>query len=169
MLDIIKSLSPKQRLTAFIFTTVISAIVSITTIYLKTDDCIGISNQYTELVKNQTELMAVNNDLLSQYSQARTDLIAVNRHLKTVDSLSKIEYTNTETNTTKYVPIVRNEVRYVYIDSTQPMVAANRIERDPVIPQPKTEVKKTVVKAPIKLENLLDSLKTITSKYTKRN
>ena len=104
MLDIIKSLSPKQRLTAFTFTTVISAIVSISTIYLKTDDCAGISDQYTKLVENQTKLMVVNNDLLTQYNQARTDLIAVNHHLKMIDSLSKIEYTNTETNTTAYFP-----------------------------------------------------------------
>lgn len=169
MLDIIKSLSPKQRLTAFIFTTVISAIVSISTIYLKTDDCSGISDQYTKLVENQTKLMAVNNDLITQYNQARTDLVAVNGYLKTIDSLSKIQYTNTETTTTSYVPVVHNKVRYVYVDSTHPVVHMEALERDPVIPQPKTEVKRTIIKAPIKLGGILDSLNTITSRYKKQN
>jgi hypothetical protein len=169
MLDIIKSLSPKQRLTAFIFTTVISAIVSISTIYLKTDDCSGISDQYTKLVENQTKLMGVNNDLITQYNQARTDLVAVNGYLKTIDSLSKIQYTNTETVTTTYVPVVKNQVKYVYVDSTHPPVHMSALEREPVIPQPKTEVKHNVVKAPIKLGGILDSLNTITSKYKKKN
>ena len=165
MLDIIKSLSPKQRLTAFIFTTVISAIVSISTIYLKTDDCSGIADQYTKLVENQTKLMSVNNELVSQYTQARTDLVAVNGYLKTIDSLSKIQYTNTETITKAYVPVVHDKVKYVYVDSTHPMVQMEALEREPVIPKPKTKVKKTIVKVPNKLGNILDSLNIITSKY----
>ena len=169
MLDIIKSLSPKQRLTAFIFITVISAIVSISTIYLKTDDCSGISDQYTKLVENQTKLMGVNNDLITEYNQARTDLVAVNGYLKTIDSLSKIQYTNIETITTTYVPVVKNQVKYVYVDSTHPQLAMNALEREPVIPHPKTEIKHNTIKAPIKLGGIIDSLSTITSKYKKKN
>lgn len=167
MISVIKSLNPKQRLFALIFTTIISAVVSLSTVYLKTDDCKGLSDQYTALVKNQTDLMGINNTLLSQYNQARRDLETVHSYLGRIDSLANITYTNTQSTTTAYVPIEKTHIEYVYVnDSIAPLAFAKDNVETP-LPKPKTETKKTVVKAPKILGNLLDSLSTITEKYKK--
>jgi hypothetical protein len=91
----------------------------------------------------------------------------VDTHLKQMDSLSKIQYTNIEKNTTNYVPIVKNQVEYVYIDSSVGVLAYSKSDTitNETIPPKKTEVKKTVVKPSNELTNIIDSLKEITSKY----
>ena len=168
MLEIIKSLSPKQRALAFVFTTVVSAVVSILTIYLKTDDCGEISDQYTKLVTNQATLMSLNNDLLKQYNQARTDLIAVNGYLKQMDSINKQEHALIQTKIVEHPRIVQNETISIYQDSSGGIFAPNIEIRDSVI-TPKPKIIRKIIRPSTKLTHIIDSLSNITAKYKEKN
>ena len=136
------------------------------TIYLKTDDCKGISDQYEGLVKNHTELMQVNNSLLKQYTTSINDIITLKNYLKKIDSLSYIEYTNTE-KTITYQPDPRlNEMMVVNNDYEDSVVA----DRTPasVVETPleeKVEIKKTKVKLPHVLRMYMDSVNKIIKNY----
>jgi hypothetical protein len=77
MFEIIKSLSVKQRLIAFIVAVAFTSLVSLGTIYLQTDDCSAISKQYKGLVQEQADLLKINNDLIQYSNQARKDFLEI--------------------------------------------------------------------------------------------
>lgn len=90
MLDAIKSLNPKQRFFAFLFAIILTSITSISTAYLKTAPCEDISNQYTQLMKNQETLMAINNQWSKKYDSEALQLSNCQYYSDSLDSINKV-------------------------------------------------------------------------------
>lgn len=169
MLEIIKSLTGKQKFIAVLVITLISSTSSILTMYFKTDDCKGISDQYTALVRNQMDLMNINNKLIAQYNNARRDLQVVNVLVDNMDSLSKI--VKTEVNVKNSIDNERMLLDeritvgfdQIYLDSIK--VASVPVDKSESSKPRKIEKNKTIIKTPIVIKNYIDSINKITSKY----
>lgn len=87
MFDVIKNLKPAHRFQAFLFVVILSTLTSITTAYMSTDDCSGLANQYNVLIKNYTETMSLNNQLVADNNQKQRDFMMIKKML---DSLANI-------------------------------------------------------------------------------
>jgi hypothetical protein len=87
MFDAIKNLKPAHRFQAFLFVVILSTLTSITTAYMSTDDCSGMANQYNTLIKNYTETLSLNNQLVVDNNQKQKDFILIKKML---DSLANI-------------------------------------------------------------------------------
>lgn len=163
MLEIIKSLTTKQKFVAVLVITLISSMSSILTMYLKTDDCKGISDQYTALVKNQMELMSINNKLLSQYNIARQDLKVVNSLVDNMDSVSKIVKTDVKIKNMESVTNENNNIGITYLDSLNLPVFES--EQPKKVKTKSIQRNEVVIKTPLVIRNYIDSINKITSKY----
>jgi hypothetical protein len=154
MFEAIKSLSVKQRLFAFLFTVIISSMVSVLTVYLKTDDCKNISDQYKSLIQNQEELMEINGNLLTKYNQARTDLLTIQSYVETVNDIQK----QSKTQSTSKVSF--EQTNHIMIDSV--MVYQPTIEPSPI----RTRERVTVIEeVPSEMKIAMDSILKITKQY----
>jgi hypothetical protein len=87
MFDAIKNLKPAHRFQAFLFVVILSTLTSITTAYMSTDDCSGMANQYNTLIKNYTETLSLNNQLVADNNQKQKDFMLIKKML---DSLANI-------------------------------------------------------------------------------
>lgn len=167
MLEIIKSLTGKQKFIAVLIITLITSTSSILTMYFKTDDCKGISDQYTALVKNQMELMSINNKLLSQYNVAKRDLKTVNSLVDNMDSVAGIVKKDVKIKSNELVEdnlivsvddnlIINRDssISHMFATDEPKKVKTKKIQRNEV-----------VVKTPIEIKNYIDSINKITSKY----
>jgi hypothetical protein len=133
MFEIIKSLSVKQRLIAFIVAVVFTSLVSLGTIYLQTDDCSAISKQYKGLVQEQADLLKINNDLIQYSNQARKDFLEIQIVLSDLQK---------SMNKTQTVERVRN---------SESMASIRRINSDTISQEPIVIVKeKMVIKGDVK-------------------
>lgn len=157
MFDIIKSLNPKQRLTAFLIAAMLTSSVAIITSYLKTDNCQAISDQYNTLVKNQAELMKINNDLIEQNNNKQKDLMNVATLL---EEMTKIKMQKTEQVVISPTPITRS---YVNSMTDSIMVEAKIISSPTTIVQEKTRIIKETYSS--KYKSTLDSCTSILNKY----
>jgi len=110
LLDSLKNLRPAERFKAFLIVIVLSSITPLATMYLKTDDCKGISTQYESLVDNHTKLMETNNKII-QDNTSKTEAIRrldsilvafskqkaiVSTRIEKIAEQNKIEYIETE-------------------------------------------------------------------------
>jgi len=110
LLDSLKNLRPAERFKAFLIVIVLSSITPLATMYLKTDDCKGISTQYESLVDNHTKLMETNNKII-QDGISKTEAIrrldsilvafskqkaVVSTRIEKIAEQNKIEYIETE-------------------------------------------------------------------------
>lgn len=87
MFEAIKNLKPAHRFQAFLVVVILSTLSSIGTVYLSTDDCSGMASQYNTLIKNYTETLSLNNQLVSDNNQKQKDFILIKKML---DSLANI-------------------------------------------------------------------------------
>ena len=88
MFEAIKNLKPAHRFQALLVIVILSTLSSIATAYMSTDDCSGLANQYNTLIKNYTETMSLNNQLVQDNNQKQKDFIIIKKML---DSLDRIE------------------------------------------------------------------------------
>lgn len=86
MFEVIKNLNPAQRIYAFLFAGLLSSIVAVLTVYLNTDDCSTLSDQYKTLIKNHTELMSINNSLLQENNEKQEDLLKIRKLLENLEN-----------------------------------------------------------------------------------
>lgn len=92
MFDAIKTLSSKQRLFAFVFAVILTSITTVLTVYYKSGDCKPISDQYIDLLKNQSILMSTNNKLHTSYDSLFNDMLKVKGEVRKLKfSLDSIE------------------------------------------------------------------------------
>jgi hypothetical protein len=92
MFDAIKTLSSKQRLFAFVFAVILTSITTVLTVYYKSGDCKPISDQYINLLKNQSILMSTNNKLHTSYDSLFNDMLKVKGEVRKLKfSLDSIE------------------------------------------------------------------------------
>lgn len=82
--EAIKTLRPAERFKALLFIGLLSAITSITTSWLKQSDCKGISDQYQELVQNQTKIMKTNNEILADNTAKTEDIMRLHRIIEKI-------------------------------------------------------------------------------------
>jgi len=153
MFDIIKSLNPKQRLIAFLVAAILTSSVAIATSYLKTDNCQAISDQYNTLVKNQAELMSINNTLIEQNNNKQKDLISV---ASLLEEMTNATMMRTEQVVIKPMPAIRPYIvdDSIRVDARVASVAAT---------QEKTKIIKETYSP--KYKNTLDSCTSIVKKY----
>jgi 23S rRNA maturation mini-RNase III len=88
MFEAIKNLKPAHRFQALLVIVILSTLSSIATAYMSTDDCSGLANQYNTLIKNYTETMSLNNQLVEDNNQKQKDFIIIKKML---DSLNSFE------------------------------------------------------------------------------
>ena len=153
MFDIIKSLNPKQRLVAFLVAAMLTSSVAVITSYLKTDNCQAISDQYNTLVKNQAELMNINNDLIEQNNNKQRDLISVAALLEEMTNTTMMR---TEQVIIKPMPVIRP---YIMDDSIRVDARVASV----TVTQEKTKIIKETY--PITYKSTLDSCTSIVKKY----
>lgn len=153
MFDIIKSLNPKQRLVAFLVAAMLTSSVAVITSYLKTDNCQAISDQYNTLVKNQAELMSINNDLIEQNNNKQRDLISVAALLEEMTNTTMMR---TEQVVIKPMPVIRP---YIVDDS----VRVDARVASATVTQEKTKIIKETY--PTAYKTTLDSCASIVKKY----
>jgi len=153
MFDIIKSLNPKQRLVAFLVAAILTSSVAIATSYLKTDNCQAISDQYNTLVKNQAELMSINNTLIEQNNNKQKDLISV---ASLLEEMTNATMMRTEQVVIKPMPAIRP---YIVDDSIRVDARVASVSAT----QEKTKIIKETYSP--KYKNTLDSCTSIVKKY----
>lgn len=172
MLEVIKNLKPGQRLQAFLFVTIVTSLTSLLTVYLKTDDCKGIGDQYQQLVGNYTELMRINNQIIQLNNSKDRDLLALGTIMQSLDTTKSV--TKTTSKTTQSVAESHSDALSMIVrddpDNGEPLprIAASRLPEQQTIT--KTVEKTTVVKEiPTEKKQLIDSAMTILKKYQKKN
>lgn len=153
MFDIIKSLNPKQRLIAFLVAAILTSSVAIAISYLKTDNCQAISDQYNTLIKNQAELMSINNDLIEQNNNKQKDLISVASLLEEMTNATMMK---TEQVVIKPMPVIRP---YIVDDSIRVDARVASV----TVTQEKTKIIKETYSP--KYKTTLDSCTSIVKKY----
>ena len=170
MLEVIKNLKPGQRLQAFLFVTLITSLTSVLTVYLKTDDCKGISDQYQTLVKNYTDLMRINNQIIESNNKKDRDLIVLGDIISGMDTIKPIVKTTSKTN--QNVSYGDNDA-FATIgggngsgdNGDGHVVAMSRPETKTIT---KTLEKTTIInEIPTQQKHLIDSAKIILQKYKK--
>lgn len=171
MLEVIKNLKPGQRLQAFLFVTIVTSLTSLLTVYLKTDDCKGIGDQYQQLVGNYTELMRINNQIIQLNNSKDRDLLALGTIMQSLDTTKP--FTKTTSKTTESVAESHIDALSMVVrddpDNGEPLprIAASRPEQQTIT---KTVEKTTVVKEiPTEKKQLIDSAMNILKKYQKKN
>ena len=114
MFEAIKTLSSKQRLFAFVFAVILTSITTVLTVYYKSGDCKPISDQYINLLKNQSILMSTNNKLHTSYDSLFNDMLKVKgevRKLKfSLDSIESIRSIKIENSNFKTDLILDNSI-----------------------------------------------------------
>ena len=153
MFDIIKSLNPKQRLVAFLIAAILTSSVAVLTSYLKTDNCQAISDQYNTLIKNQAELMSINNDLIEQNNNKQRDLISI---ASLLEEMTNTTMMRTEQVIVKPMPVIRP---YIMDDSIRVDARVASV----TVTQEKTKIIKETY--PITYKSTLDSCTSIVKKY----
>jgi hypothetical protein len=159
MIDFIKNLKPEDKFKAFVVVVLLSTITSIATVYLSTDDCSGLSEQYKTLVNNHTQILTINNTLIQENNRKQNDLILVGR---LIDSLLLVEVKSRKVSSvrTEQTPIV---MRSISPDDTLLRSAPAMMIRPPEV----ITVENTVIKNQLddKQESILHKVKDVTSKY----
>jgi hypothetical protein len=157
MIEAIKTLDKKQRLLGLLIIVLLSSVVSISTAYMKTDDCSALSEQYKTLVSSQAELMTINNNLIIQYNQARKDFMEVEGYL---EKMAEIKPVTKETS-----KVDRNlELQTVSIQDPDDTVLVSAMVRPKEQVIEKTKIIK-IQEIPSEMKNLLTKVKGVTNKY----
>ena len=134
LLDSLKNLRPAERFKAFLIVVVLSSITPLATMYLKTDDCKGISTQYESLVDNHTKLMETNNKII-QDNTSKTEAI------RRLDSILVAFSQQKAVVSTRIERIAENnKIEYIEREPGDSSVAMSRMETQP---EPKVVVVKS--------------------------
>lgn len=160
--EAIKSLRPAQRFYALLFIVLITTGSAVLTSYMQTDDCKGLSDQYTVLIGNHTELMKINNDLIAANNQKERDIMKIMTIIDSMQNVNRTVITKCKTSRDNSVRTV-NPIR-VYNDT---VVAMER--REPEVIVEKVEKTTTIQEVPEKQKFLIGQLKNITDKYKKKS
>lgn len=97
ILSELKSLTPQQRLIGFVMNIIITAVVSISIAYLNSNDCTSVNKKYEETLKNYSQMVDINNQLMTQLNQAKKDILVIydilNKDVteKTYSRITKVE------------------------------------------------------------------------------
>jgi hypothetical protein len=166
MFEAIKNLSPAHRFQAFLVVVILSTLTSIATAYMSTDDCSGLAGQYNVLIKNYTETLSLNNQLVSDNNQKQKDFMLIKKMLDSLDGLEP-EIVKTTTMSSKTEPKVIKQHHSIVTNDTI-VVAAYRPE---VVETHKTKTintETTITKMSDKHKKLLGSVYNVINKHQKQ-
>ena len=176
--EVIITLKPAERFKALIFVGVLSALTTVTTVYLRGNPCDKITAQYSQQLDNYARLAETNNYLMSSDNAKQQAIIRLHALLSQLDSAGKLTESQWVAVTTPIETRTVNQIRYVEVekrndgvqvsaDIRQPAPRVDTVKRNVV-----TRQQVTVVKDLSQLQrSLLDSAMTLTNKYitTKQN
>lgn len=153
MFEVIKSLSPKQRIWAFIIAVIFSSMTAIGTSYFKTDNCSSISTQYDSMMITYTNQLKLNNQIMDDSNKKTKDIREVKRLLDSMLSLKPqilVEKTLVQ----------RPQTNEIQRDDSRDSIRVLRSVREP---EPVIQIKKTVV--PVNQKPILKKMTSILDKY----
>ena len=152
MFDVIKTLTPKQRIWAFIIAVIFSSITAIGTVYFKSDDCTDISKQYDSMMITYTNQLSLNNKIMEDSNKKTNDIIEVKRLL---DSMLSIK------------PKCINQT--VVIKEIQPIrlttVSSDSVEVFSNIKKEKSLIKVMKIELPVNQKPIIKKISKILDKY----
>ena len=166
MFEAIKNLKPAHRFQAFLVVVILSTLSSIGTVYLSTDDCSGMASQYNTLIKNYTETLSLNNQLVSDNNQKQKDFMLIKKML---DSLANIGPEISKKTTVK-----NNKVnKIVYNDhgsgvSLDTMAVSSPLEVRQIDDNKIITTETTVTKISDKQKNILGKVYEVVKKHEKQ-
>ena len=155
MFEVIKSLTPKQRIWAFIIAVIFSSITAIGTSYFKTDDCSSISSQYDSMMVTYTNQLKLNNQIMDDSNKKTKDILEVKRLLDSMLSLKPqtvIERTLVKNNSIKTYPKIESS------DTIRVLMDVRQVEPEPIV-----QIKKTIV--PVNQKPIIKKMSSILDKY----
>ena len=161
--EAIKSLRPAQRFYALLFIVLITTGSAVLTSYMQTDDCKGLSDQYTVLIGNHTELMKINNDLIAANNQKERDIMKIMTIIDSMQNVNRTVITKCKTSRDNSV----RKVNRTIIQNDTIVVAMER--REPEVIVEKVEKTTTIQEIPAKQKSLIGQLENITDKYKKKS
>lgn len=123
MFDAIKNLKPAHRLQAFLVVVILSTLSSVATAYMSTDDCSGLATQYNVLIKNYTETLSLNNQLVSDNNQKQRDFMIIKKMLDSLNDVKPEVVKKTTVKVDKNPIVVNHNTVSVPVDSTVAAVA----------------------------------------------
>lgn len=161
--EAIKSLRPAHRLYALLFIVLITTGSAVLTSYMQTDDCKGLSDQYTVLIGNHTELMKINNDLIASNNQKERDIMKIMTIIDSMQTVNRTVVTKCKTtrdNSIKAVKPIRviNDTMVVAMERREPEVIVEKVEQTT-----------TIQEVPAKQKSLIGQLENIVDKYKKKS
>ncbi len=162
MFEVIKNLKPAHRLQAFLFAAFLTTASAILTVYLKTDDCSGLANQYQVLVKNYTETMSINNTLIESNNKKDRDMITIKNILDEMGNIKPETVTQTTVKSNEKVYAVIKEDNGVGSNEDEIVLSAMV---KPLPSEKIIETKTTITKIPEKQKRLIESIQGIVKKY----
>jgi hypothetical protein len=153
MFEVIKSLTPKQRIWAFIIAVIFSSITAIGTSYFKTDDCLSISTQYDSMMVTYANQLKLNNQIMDDSNKKTKDILEIKRLLDSMLSLKPqtlVERTL----------VRRPQTNEIQRDDSRDSIRVLRSVREP---EPVVQIKRTVV--PVNQKPILKKMTSILEKY----
>lgn len=160
--EAIKSLRPAHRFYALLFIVLITTGSAVLTSYMQTDDCKGLSDQYSVLIVNHTELMKINNDLLAANNQKERDIMNIMTIIDSMQNVNRTVITKCKTSRDNSV----RAVKPIRVINDTMVVAMER--REPEVIIEKVEKTTTIHEVPAKQKSLLGQLENIVDKYKKK-
>jgi hypothetical protein len=169
MFDAIKNLNPAHRLQAFLVVVILSTLSSIGTVYLSTDDCSGMASQYNTLIKNYTETLSLNNQLVSDNNQKQKDFMLIKKMLDSLANIGPEISKKTTVKNNKVNQIVYNDQgsgsNGVSLDT---MVVSSPLEVRQIDDNKIITTETTVIKISDKQKNILSKVYDVVKKHEKQ-
>ncbi len=165
MFEAIKNLKPAHRFQAFLVVVILSTLSSIGTVYLSTDDCSGLANQYNTLIKNYTETLSLNNQLVADNNQKQKDFMLIKRMLDSLDKVEPEIVKRTTTRNNEYRPIVHHQHSGELVDSVIVAASPRQIETNT---NKIVTTETTVSKIGDKQKNILGKVYDVIKKHEKQ-
>ena len=161
--EAIKSLRPAHRIYALLFIVLITTGSAVLTSYMQTDDCNGLSDQYSVLITNHTELMKINNDLLASNNQKERDIMKIMTIIDSMQAVNRTVITKCKTSRDNSIRktnpmIIHNDTMVVAMERREPEVIVEKVEKTT-----------TIHEVPEKQKSLIGQLENITDKYKKKS
>jgi hypothetical protein len=153
MFEVIKSLTPKQRIWAFIIAVIFSSITAIGTSYFKTDDCSSISTQYDSMMVTYANQLKLNNQIMEDSNKKTKDILEIKRLLDSMLTLKPqilVEKTLVQ----------RPEVSEIKREDPSDTIRVLRSVRES---EPIVQIKKIIV--PVNQKPILKKMTSILEKY----
>lgn len=163
MFEAIKNLSPAHRFQAFLVVVILSTLSSIGTVYLSTDDCSGLANQYNTLIKNYTETLTINNQLVSDNNQKQKDFMIIKKMLDSLNGFKPEVVKKTSVKETRDEPLVEHRSYSIVRHPEDSLVVLASVRE----PEVRTIHNNKVIKTETTVTKMGDKHKTILDKVYK--